>query len=61
MTIFTLLIKTEDEVDAEAEDSAVADALADADKTEIQKLQTTSGNAKVRYRCLQMEQGDRLG
>ena len=43
----SLLIKTEDEVDAEAEDSAVADALADADKTEIQKLQTTSGNAKV--------------
>ena len=34
----SLLIKTEDEVDAEAEDSAVADALADADKTEIQKL-----------------------
>ena len=43
----SLLIKTEDEVDAEAEDSAVAGALADADKTEIQKLQTTSGNAKV--------------
>ena len=34
----SLLIKTEDEVDAEAEDSAVAGALADADKTEIQKL-----------------------
>ena len=43
----SLLIKTEDEVDADAEDSAVAGALADADKTEIQKLQTTSGNAKV--------------
>ena len=43
----SLLIKTEDEVDAAAEDSAVAGALADADKTEIQKLQTTSGNAKV--------------
>lgn len=41
------MIKTEDEVDADAEDSAVAGALADADKTEIQKLQTTSGNAKV--------------
>ena len=43
----SLLIKTEDEVDADAEDSAVADALADADKTEIQKLQAASGNAKV--------------
>lgn len=43
----SLLIKMEDEVDAEAEDSAVAGALADADKTEIKKLQTTSGNAKV--------------
>ena len=43
----SLLIKTEDEVDADAEDSAVAGALADADKTEIQKLQATSGNAKV--------------
>ena len=43
----TLLIKTEDEVDADAEDSAVSGALADADKTEIQKLQTASGNAKV--------------
>ena len=41
------MIKTGDEVDADAEDSAVAGALADADKTEIQKLQTTSGNAKV--------------
>ena len=30
----SLLIKTEDEVDADAEDSAVAGALADADKTE---------------------------
>ena len=43
----SLLIKTEDEVDADAEDSAVSGALADADKTEIQKLQTASGNAKV--------------
>ena len=43
----SLLIRTEDEVDADAEDSAVAEALADADKTEIQKLQTTSGNAKA--------------
>lgn len=43
----SLLIKTEDEIDAEAEDSAVRDALADADKTEIQKLQNPSGNSKV--------------
>lgn len=43
----SLLIKTEAEIDAEAEDSGVNDALADADKTEVQKLQTASGNKKV--------------
>lgn len=43
----SLLIKTEEEIDAEAEDTAVADALADADRTEIQKLQQTTGNTKV--------------
>lgn len=43
----SLLIKTEEEIDAEAEDTAVADALADADRTEIQKLQQASGNTKV--------------
>lgn len=43
----SLLIKTEDEVDADAEDTGVHDALADADNTEIKKLQTASGNAKV--------------
>ena len=39
----SLLIKTEDEVDADAEDSAVAGALADADKTE-QHRQEIIGN-----------------
>lgn len=43
----SLLIKTEDEVDAEAEDSAVQDALADADRSEIKKLQSPGGNSKV--------------
>ncbi|MCM1100282.1 MAG: glycoside hydrolase family 25 protein [Clostridium sp.] len=39
----SLLIKTEDEVDAEAEDSRVRDALADADKTEMTDLKFFSG------------------
>lgn len=43
----SLLIKTEDDIDAEAEDSGVQDALEDADKTEIKKLQATTGNSKV--------------
>lgn len=43
----SLLIKTEDQVDAEAEDSGVPDALADADKTEIKKLQQSSGNTRI--------------
>lgn len=43
----SLLIKTEEEIDAEAEDTAIADALADADKTEIQRLQNTTANSKV--------------
>lgn len=43
----SLLIKTEDEVDADAEDTGVQDALADADNTEIKRLQTATGNAKV--------------
>ncbi|MCM1541475.1 MAG: hypothetical protein NC121_09445 [Blautia sp.] len=41
------LIKTEEEIDAEAEDTAVADAVADADKTEIRNFQATSGNARL--------------
>ena len=43
----SLLIKTEEEIDAEAEDTAVADAVADADKTEIKSFQATSGNAHL--------------
>lgn len=39
----SLLIKTEDEIDAEAEDSGVREARADADRTEIQRLQTVNG------------------
>jgi len=43
----SLLIKTEAEIDAEAEDTAVQEAVEDADKTEIKKLQATGGNQKV--------------
>lgn len=43
----SLLIKTEEEIDAEAEDSGVQDALSDADKSEIKKLQASTGNSKV--------------
>jgi len=43
----SLLIKTEEDIDAEAEDTEVADALADADKTEIKKFQATDGNAHI--------------
>lgn len=43
----SVLIKTEEEIDAEAEDTAVADAVADADKTEIRNFQATSGNARL--------------
>ena len=43
----SLLIKTEADIDAEAEDTAVADALSDADKTEIKKMQSTSGNTRL--------------
>ncbi len=39
----SLLIKTEEEIDAEAEDSGVQDALSDADKSEIKKLQAATG------------------
>lgn len=39
----SLLIKTEADIDAEAEDTAVAGALEDADKTEIQNLNKASG------------------
>lgn len=43
----SLLIKTEEEIDALAEDTKVQDALEDADKTEIKKLQPSKANAKV--------------
>ena len=43
----SLLIKTEDEVDAEAEDSGVQGALADADKSEIKKWQTGTGKTRA--------------
>jgi len=43
----SLLLKTEADIDAEAEDTSVADALEDADKTEIKKLQNTTGNSHV--------------
>ncbi len=39
----SLLIKTEEEIDAEAEDTAVTEALEDADKTEVKKLQSAAG------------------
>lgn len=43
----SLLIRTEDEVDAAAEDSAVKDALADADRTEVSELKAFSGRSKA--------------
>lgn len=43
----SLLVKTEEEIDAGVEDTGEADALSDADKTEIKKLQTTTANSKV--------------
>lgn len=43
----SLLIKTEEEIDAEAEDSGVREARLDADRTEIQHLQSVSGKAAV--------------
>ena len=43
----SLLIKTEEEINAELEDTAVAEAVEDADKTEIRDLQNASGNSRV--------------
>ena len=43
----SLLIKTEADIDAEAEDTAVAEANVDADKTEIRSFQQTTGNAHL--------------
>ncbi len=41
----SLLIKTEEEIDAELEDTA--EVISDADKTEIKKMQATSGNTTL--------------
>ncbi|MDL2301259.1 glycoside hydrolase family 25 protein [Lachnospiraceae bacterium OttesenSCG-928-D06] len=43
----SLLIKTEEEIDAEKEDTEEKEALEDTDATEITTLQPTSANAKV--------------
>jgi len=43
----SLLIKTEEEIDALLEDSKVVEADSDADKTEIKRMQTTSGTSKL--------------
>lgn len=43
----SLLIKTEADIDAAAEDTGVVDAREDADKTEIKKLQSAAGNSRV--------------
>lgn len=43
----SLLIKTEADIDAEAEDTAVADAREDSDQTELQSLQNASGSSRV--------------
>ncbi len=43
----SLLIKTEEDIDAEEEDTAVAGAREDADRTEITDLQSVSGSSRV--------------
>lgn len=43
----SLLIKTEADIDAEAEDSGIKDALSDADKTEISDFRKTGSNTKL--------------
>lgn len=43
----SLLIHTEEDIDAQTEDTGEADALADADKTEISRLQTATANSQV--------------
>lgn len=42
----SLLIKTEADIDAQAEDTAVEEAREDADKTEIKKLQQLTGRTR---------------
>ncbi|MCM1090784.1 MAG: glycoside hydrolase family 25 protein [Butyrivibrio sp.] len=43
----SLLIKTEDEIDAQAEDSGVREALSDADKSELTELKAFTGRTKA--------------
>ncbi len=43
----SLLLLTEADIDVAAEDTEVADAIADADATEIQQLQASTASAKV--------------
>jgi GH25 family lysozyme M1 (1,4-beta-N-acetylmuramidase) len=43
----SLLMKTEADIDAEAEDTGERDALQDADKTEIKKLQAVTGESRI--------------
>jgi GH25 family lysozyme M1 (1,4-beta-N-acetylmuramidase) len=43
----SLLMKTEADIDAEAEDTGEKDALQDADKTEIKKLQAVTGESRI--------------
>lgn len=42
----SLLLKTEADIDAEAEDTGVAEALEDADRTEIKTLQSATANRR---------------
>ena len=43
----SLLLLTEDDINVAEEDTAVADAVADADENEIQKLQKSTANSRV--------------
>lgn len=43
----SVLMKTEADIDAEAEDTGIKDALEDSDKSEITKLQNTTANSSV--------------
>jgi len=43
----SLLIKTEADIDAEAEDTGIKDALSDADKTEVSDFRKTGGGTKL--------------
>lgn len=43
----SLLIKTEEEIDREAEDTEVAEAVSDADRTEIQGFMQTASGSRI--------------